>query len=430
MFEAIKKARASSNQANLLRDLTGDCDRLLGSAGESISLGLAGQALARYEQLDSGHREKFYELLAARYNPEPKAVIAAAKRYEAAGLPEELVKLSEAAEAPRQELFRRLNRADRGTACLVRMRSEILSNKKKRKQLAAVDHDLQHLLRSWFNPGFLQLQQIDWNSPASLLEKVIQHEAVHAIDGWADLRRRTEKDRRLFAYFHPALPGEPLIFVEVALLREMPRAIAPLLERQTAPDAQPRNYKVATFYSISNCQPGLKGVNLGNFLIKRVVEALRRELPQLQRFCTLSPVPSLASFLQSKEPIKPGIFTAEKTQRIEKLREMVAPQLMSAGSGPLPARLAKDLSTLCAVHLIQSATRGYLPADPVARFHLGNGALLKQINPHGDESAKGRKESHGFMVNYAYEPGEIEANYERFGAGEAVAAKQVKTLLP
>jgi malonyl-CoA decarboxylase len=428
MIDAIKKARASSQQANLLKDLTGDCDRLLGSAGESVSLGLAGQALARFEQLDSAHREGFYELLAARYNPDPKAVIAAAKRYEAAGLPESLVKLTEAAEAPRQELFRRLNRADRGTACLVRMRSEILANHQQRKQLAAVDHDLQHLLRSWFNPGFLQLVQIDWNSPASLLEKVIHHEAVHAIDGWADLRRRTGEDRRLFAYFHPALPGEPLIFVEVALLREMPRAIAPLLARHAAPDAQARNYKVATFYSISNCQPGLKGVNLGNFLIKRVVEALRRELPQLQRFCTLSPVPSFGSFLQSKEPIRPGILTAEKTHRMEKLRELVAPQLIAAG--PRPAALTRDLSTLCAVHLIQSATRGHLPADPVARFHLGNGARLKQINPNGDPSAKGSKESHGFMVNYAYEPDAIEANYECFAAGEVVMAKRVKALLP
>lgn len=430
MIDAIRKARTSSNQANLLKDLVGDCDRLLGAAGESISLGLAGQALARFEQLDSAHREEFYDLLAARYNPEPKEVIAAAKRYEATGLAESLVHLTEAAEAPRQELFRRLNRADRGTACLVRMRSEILANPKKRKQLAAVDHDLQHLLRSWFNPGFLQLVQIDWNSPASLLEKVIHHEAVHAIDGWADLRRRTEEDRRLFAYFHPALPGEPLIFVEVALVREMPRAIAPLLARQSAPDAQARNYKVATFYSISNCQPGLKGVNLGNFLIKRVVEALRRELPQLQRFCTLSPVPSFASFLQSKEPIKPGLLKAEKAHRMEKLRETVVPLLTAAGSDPLPAPLAKDLSTLCAVHLIHSATRGYLPADPVARFHLGNGARLMQINPKDDQSAKGSMESHGFMVNYAYEPGEIEANYESFAAGKVVVAKQVMAMLP
>ena len=310
------------------------------------------------------------------------------------------------------------------------MRREILGNRKKRKELAAVDADLEHLLSSWFNPGFLQLQKIDWNSPASLLEKIIKHEAVHAIDGFADLRRRMELDRRLFAYFHPALPGEPLIFVEVALVPDIPRAIAPLLEREAGPDDRPRNYKIATFYSISNCQPGLKGVNLGNFLIKRVAEALKRELPQLERFCTLSPVPSFRAFLQSKEPLKPGVLTAEKIRTVEKLRASTAGHLAAAGSNPLPAPLLKDLSKLCAAHLIHSATKGHPHADPVARFHLGNGARLKQINPGGDQSPKGLEESHGFMVNYAYELDEIEANYEKFAAGEVVAAKRVKALLP
>ncbi|MFZ4482785.1 MAG: malonyl-CoA decarboxylase domain-containing protein [Chthoniobacterales bacterium] len=430
MFEAVRRTRASVGQTNLLRDLVKDCDRLLGAAGDSISLSLADQAIVRFGHLDAVHREEFYDRLAVGYNPEPKAVMAAAKTYEATGSPEDLVRLTAASEAPRQELFRRLNRATHGTACLVQMRREILSNRKKRGQLAAADHDLQHLLSSWFNPGFLQLQRIDWNSPASLLEKVIKHEAVHAIDGWADLRRRMEEDRRLFAYFHPALPGEPLIFVEVALVPEMPRAIGPLLERQSAPDAQARNYKVATFYSISNCQPGLKGVNLGNFLIKRVVEALRAELPQLQRFCTLSPVPSFASFLNARGPISTEVLEPAKARSVEKLRETVAPALAAAGPGPLPEKMVKDLSRLCAVHLIQSATSGYALADPVARFHLGNGARLKQINPNGGHSAKSWKESYNFMVNYSYGPGEIEANYERFAAGEVVAARRVKALLP
>lgn len=430
MFEAIRKAREATNQNNLLKALAKDCDRLLGAAGDSISLSLAGQALQRFGALDADHRQEFYGLLATRYNPDPKAVIEAAKKYEASGQAADLNKLTEAAEAPRQELMRRLNRAHDGTASVVRMRREILANKKKRKELAAVDHDLEHLLSSWFNPGFLQLQKIDWNSPASLLEKLIKHEAVHAIDGWADLRRRMELDRRLFAYFHPALPGEPLIFVEVALVPDIPRAIGPLLERETGPDSRARNYKVATFYSISNCQPGLKGVNLGNFLIKRVAEALKRELPQLERFCTLSPVPSFSAFLHSKEPLKPGVFTAEKISIVEKLRASAVERLAAAGSGPLPAPLLKDLSKLCAAHLIQSATKGYPHADPVARFHLGNGAQLKQINPEGDQSAKGRKESQGFMVNYAYELGDIEANYEKFAAGQVVAAKRVRALLP
>lgn len=430
MFEAIRKAREASSQKNLLNDLLKDCDRLLGATGDSISQSLADQALERFARLDADRRQEFYETLAARYNPDPKAVIEAAKKYEASGHASDPIKLTDVAEAPRQELMRRLNRAHNGTACVVRMRREILANKKKRKELAAVDHDLEHLLSSWFNPGFLQLQKIDWNSPASLLEKLIKHEAVHAIDGWADLRRRMELDRRLFAYFHPALPGEPLIFVEVALVPDIPRAIAPLLEREAGPDARARNYKVATFYSINNCQPGLKGVNLGNFLIKRVADALKRELPQLDRFCTLSPIPSFNAFLNSKEPLNPGVLAAEKIRAVEKLRASAVERLAAAGSGPLPAPLLKDLSKLCAVHLIHSATKGYPHADPVARFHLGNGAQLKQINPNGDRSAKGIRESHGFMVNYAYELDNIETNYEKFTAGEVVTAKRVRALLP
>lgn len=430
MLKTIRKVRQTSNQKSLLASLINDCDRLLGKGGGSISLGLANQALARFEQLDAERRAEFYALLATRYNPDPKEIITAAQKYESTGAADNLVRLTNAVEAPRLELFRRLNRAENATARVVQMRREILADKKKRKELAAVDSDLQHLLASWFNPGFLQLQKMDWNSPASLLEKIIRHEAVHAIESWGDLRRRMEQDRRLYAFFHPALPGEPLIFVEVALVPEIPRAIAPLLEHEIAPDARERNYKVATFYSISNCQPGLKGVNLGNFLIKRVAEALQREIPQLQRFCTLSPVPSFAAFLQSREPIKSGIFTPAKTSALNQLRTSVAEQLAASGNKrPAPA-LIKDLSRLCAVHLVQSASKGHALADPVARFHLGNGAQLKQINPDGDLSPKGLKESHGFMVNYAYELKDIEANHEKFTAGEVVCAKRVKALLP
>ncbi len=430
MFDALKKARQAASQNNLLKSLVRDCDRLLGSAGESISLGLAQQALTSFAALDEEHRQEFYDLLAARYNPDPPAVVEAAKRYEATGLATDLVKLAAAADAPRRELIRRLNRAPGGTASIVQMRREILANKARRKDRAAVDRDLEHLLSSWFNPGFLQLRKIDWNSPASLLEKIIGHEAVHAIEGFADLRRRMERDRRLFAYFHPALPGEPLIFVEVALLPEIPRAIAPLLEREAGPDPRSRNYKVATFYSISNCQPGLKGVNLGNFLIKRVAEALQGELPQIRQFCTLSPVPSFRSFLQAKEPLPMGILPEEKIRAMEKLRSSALERLAAAGHGPLPAPLLKDLSRLCAVHLLHSAARTYPHADPVARFHLGNGARLKQINPHADLSAKGLRESCGFMVNYAYELAKVEEHYERFAAGEVVISQRVRALLP
>jgi len=430
MLQAIREARQVSSQKTLLARLVQDCERLLGGAGDAISLSLASQALSRFDQLDDDRRGAFYDLLATRYNPDAKTIIEAAEKYKISASAGDLIHLTKAAESPRQELLRRLNRAENGTIRLVRMRREILADKKKLKERAAVDGDLQHLLASWFNPGFLQLQKIDWNSPASLLEKIIKHEAVHAIQGWSDLRRRMEQDRRLFAYFHPALPGELLIFVEVALVPGIPRAIAPLLEHQSAPDAKACNYKVAVFYSISNCQPGLKGVSLGNFLIKRVAEDLQRELPQLDSFCTLSPVPSFAAFLQTKEPFNPGVFSAENVRALEKLRLSTVERLAAAGDARLPAPLSKDLSRLCAAHLVQSAKKGTSPADPVARFHLGNGARLKQINPNADLSAKGLKESHGFMVNYAYKLDEIEANFEKFSAGEVVTAKRVKSLLP
>ena len=205
--------------------------------------------------------------------------------------------LTAVAEPPRQELLRRLNRAPGGTALIVQMRRQLLRMLPQHPHLAAVEADFFHLLSSWFNPGFLEMQQVDWNSPAQLLEQIIQHEAVHAIDGWDDLRRRLQPDRRCFAFFHPQLPAEPLIFVEIALVPEMPAAIAPLIEKAAQP-VEARRYKVATFYSISNCQPGLRGVSLGNFLIKRVAEQLHAEFPSIRTFCTLSPMPGFTRWLE------------------------------------------------------------------------------------------------------------------------------------
>jgi malonyl-CoA decarboxylase len=260
----------------------------------------AGKARRCYDALGSNAEEELFKVLADNFNPDPGEVLRFAEAYAVNRSPQNLVRLSKAAESPRQELLRRLNRADGGRAHIVKIREAVLERMRSGKQadrFFALDPDLEHVLGSWFNPGFLTLAKVDWTAPAMLLEKIIHHEAVHAIDGWSDLRRRLQPDRRCFAFFHPALPDEPLIFVEVALLKIMPAAIAPLLARETELDADLKNYKVATFYSISNCQPGLKGVNLGNFLIKRVAEALKKEFPKLVTFCTLSPIPSLTAWL-------------------------------------------------------------------------------------------------------------------------------------
>jgi malonyl-CoA decarboxylase len=227
-------------------------------------------------------------------------VLAAARAYAEAPSAEALIRLTRLAEPPRQELFRRLNGAPGGTAAIVRLRHALLERLPRQPQLSAVEADLLHLLSSWFNPGFLEMRKVDWNSPAQLLEQIIRQEAVHEIDGWDDLRRRLQPDRRCFAFFHPQLPDEPLIFVEVALVPEMAGSIAPLIDKRSPP-LPPEQFKVAVFYSISNCQPGLRGVSLGNFLIKRVAEQLKRELPQLRTFCTLSPIPGLLAWLQQAD---------------------------------------------------------------------------------------------------------------------------------
>lgn len=423
VFENLKNARRQSIQKSLLQKMVKDCDRLLGAAGESISISLAAEILACYAQLESASREAFQDTLAMRYNPEVTAITTAAAQWGKSGAPQDLVQLIRAAEPPRQELLRRLNRAPGGTAAIVKMREEILARLKKSGELAAVDADFEHLLSSWFNPGFLKLQKIDWNSPAILLERIIELEAVHAIEGWSDLRRRLEQDRRLYVYFHPALPGEPLIFVEVALLPSMPAAIAPLLDPTLAPDADPAHYRTAVFYSISTCQPGLRGIHLGNFLIKRVAKQLKSEFPALKEFCTLSPVPTLEPFVQSEAPFDAAKLGERPAAALTKLREQV--RASGAETKSTPDTWAK----LCAGYLLQTAPDGEGLSDPVARFHLNNGARLERINLQADLSPKGQRQSRGVMVNYAYDLADIEKNHERFASGTVCASKKVKAWL-
>ncbi len=254
-------------------------------------MSLAKITLDLYRELDRRNQARFFAALLAEFSPDPMRVLAASKAYAAEPSAANLSQLSIAAEPPRQELLRRLNRAPGGTGTILRMRERLLELKREQRELDAVDGDFRHLLSSWFNPGFLQIVRVDWRTPAYLLEQIIVHEAVHEIRGWNDLRRRLEGDRRCFAFFHPALPDEPLIFVEVALMDRMADAVPPLLDAQSTSD-DPSRATTAVFYSISNCQPGLRGVSLGNFLIKNVVDVLSREFPRLKVFCTLSPIPA------------------------------------------------------------------------------------------------------------------------------------------
>jgi malonyl-CoA decarboxylase len=298
-----------------------------------------------------------------------------------------------------------------GTATLVEIRRQLLKGLKAHPQWRVIDYDLMHLLRSWFNRGFLRMERIDWRTSAIVLEKLIQYEAVHAIQGWRDLRRRLEADRRCFAFFHPQLPDEPIIFIEVALTRGMSAHVQPLLDLKS-PVALPANADCAMFYSITNCQEGLRGISFGNLLIKQVAEELKREFPHLRRFATLSPVPGFRRWLDQ---------TADKT-----LLEKISDPAWHLGE--IPEILQSQLSRLCAYYLLH-AKQGEEPVDAVARFHLGNGASLERLNWMGDSSEQGMLRSAGMMVNYVYWLAEVERNHERyFREHTIVAAPAVEKL--
>lgn len=383
------------------------CDALLAESGEYASAAIARDALAAYQGLDERMREAFFDALARRYSPEPDAVARAATAYQADPSPEHLVNLQSVVEPRRQELFRRLNMAPGGTAALVAMRKTLLQGVRAHPDWRAIDSDLMHLLRSWFNRGFLRLERIDWRTPALVLEKLIEYEAVHAIRGWWDLRRRLEGDRRCFAFFHPSLPDEPIIFIEVALTRGMSAHVQPLLD-QRSPVASPAQADCAMFYSITNCQEGLRGISFGNLLIKQVAEELKREFPHLRRFATLSPVPGFRQWL-------------DKAADQETLSAIADPAWYL---GEVPESLQKRLMQFCAYYLL-NAKQQAKPLDSVARFHLGNGAALERLNWMGDTSESGMARSAGLMVNYVYWLAEVERNHERYFREHFIAASPV-----
>jgi malonyl-CoA decarboxylase len=434
----------NSAQERLLRPLLQDCRRLLSERGEANGPGIATAIVQQIDALADEPRTGFFDALARDFSPDPQQVLAAALAYAKAPTHSaNLVALTQAAEPPRQELLRRLNRAPGGTAAIVRLRRALLERLPRHPTLAGVEHDLLHLLGSWFNPGFLQMRKVDWNSPAQLLEQIIHHEAVHQIDGWDDLRRRLQPDRRCFAFFHPQLPDEPLIFVEVALLPEMAGAIAPLIDKRSTP-LPPAQFKVAVFYSISNCQPGLRGVSMGNFLIKRVAEQLKRELPQLRSFCTLSPIPGLMGWLQALcnpalDATRPGgalaglpAAAAERAvQALALLRAAAGPELQAltqaTGLAALPADAQRALWRLAALYLVHRSPQP--GGDPVARFHLDNGARLERLNAQANLSPKGLKQAAGLMVNYLYDLSRIETCHDKFVQGRVVHSRALSALL-
>src|SRR5471030_295794 len=357
-------AKTGSKPDRHTRRTAGLCHALLSERGEASGDGSAREVLAAYRMLSGLALTAFFDVLAKEFSPDPEAVGEAADAYRQDASQSNLIRLQRVVEPPRQELFRRLNLAYGGTAALVEMRRRLLRDLKAHPHWAGIDADMTHLLRSWFNRGFLSLQRIDWRTPAMVLEKLMRYEAVHKIKGWRDLRRRLESDRRCFAFFHPALPDEPIIFIEVALAKGMSAEVQPLLDPDS-PVVDPASADSAIFYSITNCQEGLRGISFGNFLIKQVAEDLGREFPRLKTFATLSPIPGFRKWL----------------------------------------------------------------ADAVARFHLGNGARMERINWLADSSEAGMARSAGLMVNYVYRLKDVERNHEAYANQHLVVASPGLALL-
>jgi len=389
------------------------CHALLSERGEVSGARIARETMHAWSELGEDAQAVFFDLLVEEFSPDPAAVAQAAKAYHEDASQENLIRLQYAVEPPRQELFRRLNMGSGGTAQLVAMRRRLLRDVRTRKGWIGVDADLSHLLSSWFNRGFLTLQRIDWRTSALVLEKLIQYEAVHAIQGWHDLRRRLAADRRCYAFFHQALPDEPVIFIEVALTRGMSARVQPLIDPDS-PVVPPAEADCAIFYSITNCQDGLRGVSFGNFLIKQVAEDLGREFPRLKTFATLSPIPGFRRWL--------GSLARGSNAPLGLAAWMPSLDVPDWYQDKAVANEAqRRLEPLCARYLLE-AKQGQAPLDPVARFHLGNGASLDRLNWLGDTSAAGMDRSAGLMVNYVYKLGEVEKNHEAYAREHQVIA--------
>ncbi len=387
---------------------------LLSGKGEASGVALASHLLAAYRALPRSEQRRFFELLASRFGPDLPIVQRAVADFVQTPDATAAARLHVLAEPRRQELIRRMNLAPRGTSQLVAMRDDLLTAMEDDPSLVAVDADFRHLFGSWFNRGFLTLQRIDWSTPAHILEKIIHYEAVHAITSWDDLRLRLEPpDRRCFAFFHPALTGEPLIFVEVALTTSLPASIAPLLSSGRVP-VSPGRATTAVFYSISNCQRGLRGISFGNFLIKQVAEDLKRELPSLNTFVTLSPLPGFCRWLSAQ----PGLDSSAEAGLPFALAETRQANWHNTAS----KALRDELSRAAVRYLFEAKDEIGKPIDPVARFHLGNGARLERLNWMGDTSDKGLSQGAGFMVNYLYDLDAVERNHEAFANHDEIVA--------
>ena len=370
-------------------------ENVASARGEVSALEYAELLMQHCEQLNDKDLTNFFKLIRDNFDISTLELSEAIDQYKVGGNSENLINLMKLSEPKRREIFRRCNGISKGTVRLVNLRKRLLGILKKNPELNAVDYDLVYLFKNWFNRGFLILRPINWETPAHILEKIIAYEAVHEINSWEELRLRlAPKDRRCFAFFHPAMQDEPIIFVEVALMNNIPSKIKDVLEEERQL-IEPHKANVAVFYSISNCQKGLSGISFGNFLIKQVANDLKFEFNNIKKFVTLSPVPGLRNWIKNKNP--KFELTLEKLKKSEQFLK-IKPSLM---------RYIGD-------YFLNSDRSDGMPNDPVARFHLGNGASLEQINYLGDTSLNGLNLSGGLMVNYLYDLDKVEENHEAF----------------
>lgn len=415
---------------------------LEGKGGE-VSARARAAALGReYLSLSMEGRRRFLKLIADEFGPDAEAVDQAMEALRQAPADKRAVaeqRLREVLEPPRLRLLTQFNALPEGVKFLVDLRAELAQMSKGEPGLKALEADLKSMLAAWFDVGFLELRRLTWASPANVLEKLIAYEAVHAIRGWDDLKNRLDSDRRLYAFFHPRMPDEPLIFVEVALVQGIAGDVGQLLDL-TAPLGNPEAADTAIFYSINNAQRGLNGISFGNFLIKRVVEELTREFKNLKTFATLSPMPGFRSWLESRlAEGEPGLLTGPEHRALAAVSNGLGAKgsLKTLLADPawvddvhLAETLRAPLLRLAARYLAEERRAGDRALDPVAHFHLSNGARVERLNWRADTSANGLRQSCGMMVNYLYKLDDIETNHEAYAArGKVVISSGVKALL-
>ncbi len=415
-------------------------DTCLQEKGGEVSARAHAAELGRtYSVLNEEGRRRFLKLLAAEYDVDNERVEEAIQQRRQAASPEErqraTIILRDLLEPPRADLLRQFNELEEGVKFLVDLRVELMRWARQDEGLKALDLDVYRLLSSWFDVGFLDLQQITWRTPAAVLEKLIEYEAVHEIRSWKDLKHRLKEDRLCYAFFHPRMPDEPLIFVEVALVNGISDNVQALLD-VSGRTVDPAEADTAIFYSISNCQKGLAGVSFGNFLIKRVVADLAVKMPNLRNFCTLSPIPQFVQWLR-KHRKSDGLEKDEEAVMDLVLQEsidgMTLGKILRRQAAPVNRdthrQLKPQVLSLCA-HYLRNAKRDGRAYDPVANFHLTNGARIERINWGADLSSKGLDQSAGLMVNYLYDLRDIEKNHEAYvTGGEISLSSSVRRLL-